>query len=139
MSSKRTKKYIGLIMQPFESIVLRFKVSSTVARRRSSKLQVVCGPHGVKSIDVAHTYQVLEGVLSVQPAALVFAPGLSGTPQSKILATRSTFSVPTRVISVRSLDPRIEAKILDPTILPWNVSTSVMVTFDAGLAGPNKE
>lgn len=38
MNSKRTKKYIGLIIQPFESAFLRFKVTSSVERSKTSKI-----------------------------------------------------------------------------------------------------
>jgi len=131
MSSKRTKKYIGLIMQPFESVLLRFKLSSSVPKRKGSKLSIICGPQGFKNIDIKHVYSIVQGELTLQPTDMVFSPGLLGMPQSKILTTRSTFSVPTTILSVTSLDPRIEAKILSPTISPWNVSISAMITFDA--------
>ena len=108
-------------------------------RRKGSKLSIVCGPQGVKSIDITHAYAVVEGVLTLQPAALFFSPSSYGTPQSKLLATRSTLSIPATILSVSSPDPRVEAKIRNPTIAPWNVSTSIMVTFDARNAGPDKQ
>lgn len=55
--------------------------------------------------------------------------------QTKILTVRSNFSFPIELLSVKSSDPRIEARIINKDIKPWNMSISGMVTFDAGKTG----
>lgn len=60
-------------------------------------------------------------------------------PQTKILTARSNFSTPIKILSIKSKDPRIEAKIVNREIKPWNMSISGMVTFDAGKTGTEKQ
>jgi hypothetical protein len=58
--------------------------------------------------------------------------------QTKILTARSNFSFPVEIESVHSNDPRIEARLLNKEIKPWNMSISGMITFDAGKTGMEK-
>jgi hypothetical protein len=48
---------------------------------------------------------------------------------------KSNYSVPVELEKVRSTDPRIEARLLNKEVLPWNVSISGMITYDAGKTG----
>ena len=59
-------------------------------------------------------------------------------PQDKILTARSNFSNSVEILSVRSSDPRIETRILNKEIKPWNMSISGIVTYDAGKTGMEK-
>jgi len=51
------------------------------------------------------------------------------------LTAKSNLTVPVEIYSVTSHDSRIETRILNHDIKPWNLSISAMVTFDPGMTG----
>jgi hypothetical protein len=78
------------------------------------------------------------GSLTFQPQVYKYQPAFQGMPQTKILTVKSNYSITIYLTSVRSLDPRIEARVLNTEIKPWNMSVSGMITFDAGKTGMEK-
>lgn len=55
--------------------------------------------------------------------------------QTKILTVRSNYSIPIELLSVSSPDSRVDARILNREIKPWNMSITGMISFDAGKTG----
>jgi hypothetical protein len=139
MNSKRTKKTIDLIVLPHHSAFLRFKVGAKREKARESTIEIKIKPVQFKSINISYSYVVHEGSLTFQPQVYKYQPAFQNMLQTKILTVRSNFSFPIEISSVKSSDPRIDARILNKEIKPWNMSISGMISFDAGKTGTESQ
>jgi|TARA_B110000285_G_C14708860_1_gene416864 hypothetical protein len=113
-------------------------VLSLTAKTRESNLELRLEPKDFENINITYRYQVYEGSLAFQPQVYKFLPSFQGMPQDKILTARSNFSNPVEILSLKSKDPRIETRILNKEIKPWNMSISGIITYDAGKTGMEK-
>lgn len=52
-----------------------------------------------------------------------------------MITVGSNFSIPIELISIKSPDNRIEARLLDKDIKPFNVSIKGILNFDPGKTG----
>lgn len=48
---------------------------------------------------------------------------------------RSNYSITIELLSVTSSDPRIDVRVLNREIKPWNMSITGMISYDAGKTG----
>jgi hypothetical protein len=93
--------------------------------------------YGNMSID--YVYNAHQGDITFQPAVYKYQPAFQGMLQTKILTVKSNFSYAFEIVSVKSADPRIDIRLLDKVIKPFNMSISGMITYDAGKTGMEKQ
>ena len=55
--------------------------------------------------------------------------------QTKILTIKSNYSNPIEITQLKANDPRIDTRMLNKEVKPWNMSINGMITFDAGKTG----
>ena len=56
INSKRTKKFIYLMIQPFESVYLRFKIFSNVEKSKDANIQFKINTPGFNDIKINYGY-----------------------------------------------------------------------------------
>lgn len=67
INQKRTRKQIDLIVLPFHSAFLRFKIQAKKEKVIESKMEVQFKPLHFKSMNITYSYIIHEGFLTFQP------------------------------------------------------------------------